>query len=193
VTVELNLRFPKINQVIVKFDDVETDTLDFSSPISEEDQKDILYQAGKDTPLLKNDLTPPAPLPSQGRGEEERGKREKDSDSYSPLLAGEGLGERSNWGNLPALQEAGFFLRSRELWLIERWFVQGTRRITVSGFGGQGKTYLVQEAGRWLYRTGMFQKVCFVDYAAFQGVDAVGLAVSTLATVLDKTLLDHTS
>jgi hypothetical protein len=39
----------------------------------------------------------------------------------------------------------------------------------------------------------MFQKVCFVDYAAFQGVDAVGLAVSTLATVLDKTLLDHTS
>jgi tetratricopeptide (TPR) repeat protein len=36
----------------------------------------------------------------------------------------------------------------------------------------------------------MFEKVCFVDYAAFQGVDAVGLAVSTLATVLDKSLLD---
>ncbi len=101
--------------------------------------------------------------------------------------------EPVHWGNLPPLQEAGFFGRSRELWQIERWFVQGTRRITVSGFGGQGKTYLVQEAGRWLYRTGMFQKVCFVDYAAFQGVDAVGLAVSTLATVLDKTLLDHTS
>jgi hypothetical protein len=43
VTVELNLRFPQINQVIVKFDDVETDTLDFSSPISEEDQKDIQW------------------------------------------------------------------------------------------------------------------------------------------------------
>jgi len=148
-----------------------------------------LYQAGKDTPLLRNDLTPPTPLPCEGRGENER-TRGKDSDSYSPLLVGEGLGERSSWGNLPPLQEAGFFGRSRELWLIERWFVQGTRRITLLGFGGQGKTYLVQEAGRWLYRTGMFEKVCFVDYAAFQGVDAVALAVSTLATVLDKSLLD---
>jgi hypothetical protein len=98
--------------------------------------------------------------------------------------------EPVHWGNLPALQEAGFFGRSRELCQVERAFVQGTRRITVLGFGGQGKTYLVQEAGRWLYRTGMFQKVCFVDYAAFQGVDAVGLAVSTLTTVLDKSLVD---
>ncbi len=44
-----------------------------------------LYQAGKDTPLLRNDLTPPAPLPCEGRGE---------SESDSPLLAGEGLGKR---------------------------------------------------------------------------------------------------
>jgi len=147
-----------------------------------------LYQAGKDTPLL-SDLTPPTPLPSQGRGENER-TRGKDSNSYSPLLAGEGLGERSAWGNLRPLQEAGFSGRSRELWQIERAFVQGTRRITVSGFGGQGKTFLVEEAGRRLYRTGMFEKVCFVDYAAFQGVDAVGLAVSTLAMVLEKSLVD---
>jgi hypothetical protein len=47
-------------------------------------------------PML--DLTPPAPLPcvseaarSAGRGEEDKGTRE----SCSPLLAGEGLGERS--------------------------------------------------------------------------------------------------
>lgn len=99
-------------------------------------------------------------------------------------------GESPKWGNLPDLQEAGFFGRSRELWQIERLFVQGTRRLTVSGFGGQGKTYLVQEAGRWLHRTGMFEKVCFVDYAAFGGVDAVGWAVSTLATVLDESLID---
>ncbi|KAB8317192.1 tetratricopeptide repeat protein [Tolypothrix campylonemoides VB511288] len=151
-----------------------------------------LYQAGGDTPLLQKDLTPLTPLPYEGRGEnvspllvgEGRGE------NVSPPLAGEGQGERSNWGNLPPLQEAGFFGRSRELWQIERWFVQGTRRLTVSGFGGQGKTYLVQEAGRWLHRTGMFEKVCFVDYAAFQGVDAVGLAVSTLATVLEKNLID---
>ncbi|MGH1393178.1 MAG: CHAT domain-containing protein [Trichormus sp.] len=119
-----------------------------------------LYQAAADTPLLPQDLN-------------------NQESSESP-----------KWGNLPDLQEAGFFGRSRELWQIERWFVQGTRRLTVSGFGGQGKTYLVQEAGRWLHRTGMFEKVCFVDYAAFGGVDAVGWAVSTLGTVLDESLID---
>ncbi|OUL24069.1 hypothetical protein BV372_29320 [Nostoc sp. T09] len=119
-----------------------------------------LYQAAGDTPLLQPDLN------------------------------NQESGESPKWGNLPDLQEAGFFGRSRELWQIERCFVQGTRRLTVSGFGGQGKTYLVQEAGRWLHSTGMFEKVCFVDYAAFGGVDAVGLAVSTLATVLDESLID---
>jgi CHAT domain-containing protein/tetratricopeptide (TPR) repeat protein len=57
----------------------------------------------------KNDLTPPTPLPSQGRGEHEgnyspllvagalvrKGLGERFSYSYSPLLVGEGLGERS--------------------------------------------------------------------------------------------------
>ncbi|MGI2908789.1 CHAT domain-containing protein [Tolypothrix sp. VBCCA 56010] len=119
-----------------------------------------LYQAAGDTPLLQQDLN------------------------------NQESGESPKWGNLRDVQEAGFFGRSRELWQIERWFVQGTRRLTVSGFGGQGKTYLVQEAGRWLHRTGMFEKVCFVDYAAFGGVDAVGWAVSTLATVLEESLID---
>jgi tetratricopeptide (TPR) repeat protein len=122
-----------------------------------------LYQAGKDTPLL-----------TQGRG----------AQPCAPT------DEPVKWGNLRPLQEAGFFGRSKELWQIEKWFVQGTRRLTVSGFGGQGKTFLVEEAGRWLQRTGMFEKVCFVDYAAFQGVDAVGLAVSTLATVLQQSFVD---
>ncbi len=94
------------------------------------------------------------------------------------------------WGNLPELQEAGFFGRSRELWLIERAFVGKTRRLTISGFGGQGKTYLAVEAGHWLHRTGMFEKICFVDYAAFQGIDAVALAVSTLGTVLNQSFID---
>ncbi len=121
-----------------------------------------LYQAGKDTALLTNgrDLGAMPSAPTE------------------------------DYGNLPQLQEAGFFGRSRELWFIERAFVQGTQRITMSGFGGQGKTYLAVEAGRWLYRTGMFEKVCFVDYAAFQGIDAVGLAVSTLGTVLDRSFVD---
>jgi tetratricopeptide (TPR) repeat protein len=92
--------------------------------------------------------------------------------------------------NLPKKLEEGFFGRSRELWQIEKAFVQGTRRITIAGFGGQGKTYLAVEAGRWLSQTGMFEAVVFVDYAAFQGVDAVGVAVSTIGVVLEQSLID---
>ncbi|OQY50081.1 MAG: hypothetical protein B6247_22140 [Candidatus Parabeggiatoa sp. nov. 2] len=122
-----------------------------------------LYQAGEDTPLLTTQI--------------EVENLEKPAESH--------------WGNLRALQAAGFWGRTQELWQIECAFVQDkTRRFTISGFGGQGKTYLAIEAGQWLYRTGLFEKVCFVDYAAFQGVDAVGLAISTLATVLDKSLVD---
>jgi hypothetical protein len=92
--------------------------------------------------------------------------------------------------DLPRLQESGFYGRRRELWEIERWFVNGTRRVVVNGFGGEGKTYLAQEAGRWLQRTGMFKRVCFVGYAAYQGSDPVGLAVSTLGSTLGESLLD---
>ncbi|MCP4699661.1 MAG: tetratricopeptide repeat protein [Gammaproteobacteria bacterium] len=92
--------------------------------------------------------------------------------------------------NLPKLQEAGFWGRTHELWQIERAFVQGTRRLSVTGFGGQGKTYLAVEAGRWLLRTGMFRRVCFISFAGFQGVDPTGMAVSTLAAVLNENLLD---
>lgn len=119
-----------------------------------------LYQAGGDGPLL----TP---------------ERQSEPESESAAFT-----------NLPDAQEAGFFGRRRELWVIEQAFVKGTRRLSIAGFGGQGKTCLAQEAGRWLLRTGLFKRVCFVDYHAFQGVDAVGLAVSTLATVLDESLPD---
>ena len=91
----------------------------------------------------------------------------------------------------PHPQDAGFFGRSKELWDIERAFVQNVRSIAITGFGGQGKTTLAIEAGNWLQQTGLFTQVCFVDYAAFQGVDAVGVAVSTLATVVNESLLDE--
>ncbi len=38
---ELNLEFPTENQVIVHFNDQHSDRLDFQSPVTEEDQKDI--------------------------------------------------------------------------------------------------------------------------------------------------------
>ncbi|WOD41482.1 CHAT domain-containing protein [Nodosilinea sp. E11] len=121
-----------------------------------------LYQAGADTPLLTN-------------------RTSRGAQQYA--LPG-------NDGTLPDRQEAGFWGRSRELWQIERAFVGGTRRLSITGFGGQGKTYLALEAGRWLHQTGMFERVCFVDYAAYQGQAPVSYAVSTLATVLEHSLLD---
>jgi tetratricopeptide (TPR) repeat protein len=93
--------------------------------------------------------------------------------------------------NLRPPHEAGFFGRRRELWDIECWFAgQETRRISLTGFGGQGKTELAQEAGRWLLRTGRFQRAVFVDYSKAQGHDAVAVAVSTISTVLDRSLVD---
>jgi len=81
-----------------------------------------------------------------------------------------------------------FFGRRQELGEIESAFARdGTRRLAICGIGGQGKTCLAIEAGRSLSRRkGM--KVCLVDYSAFFGVDAVGLAVRTLAELLDKDL-----
>ncbi|WP_271252703.1 CHAT domain-containing protein [Pseudanabaena sp. Chao 1811] len=137
-----------------------------------------LYQVGNDGALFNPH---PQPLSQGARGEEEN------SDLLSPSTSGRGArGE----GNLREVQEAGFWGRSRELWAIERAFVRGARRITISGFGGMGKTYLAEEVGRWLLLTGMFARVCFISFADFQGVDPVGYAVSVLATVLDTNLID---
>jgi len=62
--------------------------------------------------------------------------------------------------------------------------------VTISGFGGQGKTYLASELARWLLQKHWFERAVFVSYQAFQGVDAVGLAVSCCAEVCQVSLLD---
>lgn len=92
--------------------------------------------------------------------------------------------------NLPKAPEAGFFGRRRALWEIERWFAGPTRRITITGFGGQGKTALALEAGRWLTRAGLFQAAVFVSYARVQTADAVSVAKNEIGKVLDRTFLD---
>ena len=90
----------------------------------------------------------------------------------------------------PDAPEAGFFGRRHELWDIEKWFSGKTRRITITGFGGQGKTALAEEAGRWLLRTGMFEHAVIVYYARVQSRDSVAVAVSTIGSVLGETLID---
>ncbi|MCE7985972.1 MAG: CHAT domain-containing protein [Caldilinea sp. CFX5] len=92
--------------------------------------------------------------------------------------------------NLRPRHEAGFFGRRRELWQIECWLSEETRRLSLTGFGGQGKTELALEAGRWLLRTGMFARAVFVDYAAVQGEEALGVAISTIGATLGESLLD---
>ena len=93
--------------------------------------------------------------------------------------------------DLPALQAAGFFGRCWELWQIERGFVQGVERITITGFGGEGKTYLAIEAGHWLLQTDLFDAVCFVDFSRYQGLDALRYALNALGVLLGATLLDE--
>ena len=123
-----------------------------------------LYQTGSDVPLLKVPETPLLKI------------------SASPAT---GEGE----GKLPPPPESGFWGRRAELWAIERAFMSGARRVTVTGFGGQGKTALAAEAGSWLVRSGMFDACCFVGFAAFQGVDPVESAVlPALRTVLNDSL-----
>ena len=86
--------------------------------------------------------------------------------------------------------QSGFFGRRQELWDIEKWFSDKTGRITITGFGGQGKTALAEEVGRWLTRTGMFKHAVIVYYARVQSRDSVSVAVSTIGSVLGETLID---
>jgi tetratricopeptide (TPR) repeat protein len=115
---------------------------------------------------------------------------------FSSIALPEKGQSRSDDSNLPSTL-VGFFGRQQELWQIERAFTPNpedrskeTRRMTIAGFGGQGKTALAAEAGRWLVRSGLFEIVVFVDYAAFQGMDPIGLAVSTIARDLAVNLID---
>ena len=83
-----------------------------------------------------------------------------------------------------------FFGRTAELWHIERWFVDGARRVAVTGFGGQGKSRLAEEGSGWLQRTGLFSHVVWVDYRAWQGGDAVAAAVAAARAVLPGDIVE---
>jgi hypothetical protein len=101
----------------------------------------VLYQTSCDVPLLKV---------SEGAGRHS-----------TDINAGSRVG--------PA-HYSEFFGRRSELWDIESQFANEVRRITITGFSGQGKTALAKEAGRWLTRTRMFKESEFVDCSSIEEV-----------------------
>ncbi len=83
-----------------------------------------------------------------------------------------------------APQQGAFFCgRAWELWALERAFTKGAQCVTVTGFAGQGKTWLVQEAGRWLHRARMFELVVFVSPASANDPTLANRIVALRATL----------
>ena len=110
-----------------------------------------------------------------------------------PLLAPSEAAARTEESkkNTSGVLGVGFFGRSRELWKIEQAFaVNGARRVTIVGFGGQGKTTLALEAAHWLCRTGLFAEFCFVDYTRYQGLFPGDYAVRELSSALGQDFVD---
>lgn len=97
------------------------------------------------------------------------------------------------FSNVPTAPGGGFFGRARELDQIEEWLQGKIRRITISGLGGQGKTALAQEAGRWLLRSGMFRAAIFLDCTRWRGLDAGRTAINEISGVLGESLIDDQS
>ncbi|MDM8567604.1 tetratricopeptide repeat protein [Candidatus Halobeggiatoa sp. HSG11] len=97
---------------------------------------------------------------------------------------------RSNRTNLPFKSTPKFFGHRRDLWNLDRRIGNGMRRANIYGPEGQGKTCLVQEAGRWMLDTGRFASVVYIDYANTQNIEPTTMAISAIAKVLQKNLTD---
>jgi tetratricopeptide (TPR) repeat protein len=78
--------------------------------------------------------------------------------------------------NLETLNTPGFFGRQFELWQIERAFAGTARCVSIHGFSGQGKTMLAKEAGAWLSRTRLFERVAFIACDELVAADPVAAA-----------------
>ena len=96
----------------------------------------VLYQEKEDIALFKG-------MPSLILKEESNAQREL------------------SYGDLPPEPEQTFIGRSRELLMMERLLEQ-KKYLVICGQGGEGKTTIAAELGRWLVRTRRFQQVVFV-------------------------------
>jgi len=67
----------------------------------------------------------------------------------------------AGYGKLPPVPEHRFTGRSRELLSMERMLEQQSY-IVICGQGGEGKTTIAAELGRWLIRTRRFERAVFV-------------------------------
>jgi tetratricopeptide (TPR) repeat protein len=150
-----------------------------------------LFHGGADSPLLTKVAFRSAKRVAFRSAKDAPGSAKDAPDSAKDAPDAPFAERKATKHNLRPVHEAGFFGRRRELWDIACWFAaEETRRISITGFGGQGKTELAMEAGRWLVRTGMFQRAVLVDYSQVQAEDARSVAVSTIGSVLEQSLID---
>ncbi|MBL8541860.1 MAG: tetratricopeptide repeat protein [Betaproteobacteria bacterium] len=84
---------------------------------------------------------------------------------------------KARLGELPPVPATGFIGRSRELLALERLLRQ-ERYAVVRGQGGEGKTALAAELGRWLVRSQQIRRAAFVSVETHGHqravVDAIG-------------------
>jgi tetratricopeptide (TPR) repeat protein len=80
-------------------------------------------------------------------------------------------------GDLPPKPGTGFLGRSRELLALER-LLRSERYAVVRGQGGEGKTVLAAEFGRWMVRSHQVRRAAFVSVE--------GLEKNVAESVLDK-------
>jgi hypothetical protein len=87
---------------------------------------------------------------------------------------------RKALSNIPSPEVGRFAGRRRALWHIERWFVSGVRRVSLTGPVQFGKSALARETARWLLRSGMFSAVVWLDGRSSLNGNAAGTAAGVL-------------
>jgi tetratricopeptide (TPR) repeat protein len=78
----------------------------------------------------------------------------------------------STLGYLPEPPSHGFWGRSREMLALER-LLQNQPYAVIRGVGGSGKTTLAVESARWLFETGRFTRITFINLSQYSEVQGI--------------------